>query len=337
MTKAEADRRMYECMRLQRKSRWTIKAYMEWLAKYAVFLSGNDAETHEEKLGQFLTRIVTQDNVSAATQKQALCAIIYFYKRVLKMELGDVSFLRSRRPQRLPEVFSRQEAWRVLDRLNGAGWLWGAFMYGCGLRLEETCRLRVKDVDLDRRMVMVREGKGDKDRVVPLPELLVAPMERHLRWLGDVQRDYAEKNIPVSLPGRLDRKFPNAPYSWEWFWLFPAAGPVRERIGKKVAEPEWLGKLYHVHKTAVQKRVRRAILAARINKKASCHTFRHSFATHWLENAEGSHEVALRRLQELLGHNDVKTTMIYLHLLPRKTDVVSPLDSRPQMMVLKSA
>ncbi len=320
MKKAEAMRQMYECMRLQRKSRWTIKAYSEWLEKYINFLSGCHAETVEEKLGQFLTRIVTQDNVAAATQKQALCAIIYFYKRVLKMELGDISFLRSRRPARLPEVFSRQEVWRVLDRLDGEGWLWGAFMYGCGLRLEETCQLRVKDIDLDRRMVMVREGKGDKDRTVPLPALLVEPLRKHLRKLEDVHAGFAARRVPVSLPGRLDKKYPNAPYSWEWFWLFPAAGPCKD--------PKWGGHLYHIHKTAVQKRIRRAILAAKIAKKAGCHTFRHSFATHWLENAEGNHEIALKRLQELLGHKDVKTTMLYLHLLPKPQDMASPLDSR---------
>lgn len=318
MKKAEALQRLYEVCRLQRKSRRTIEAYSDWLRKYIDFLPSCHVEAVEEKMGQFLTRIVTQDNVAASTQKLALCAIIFFYKKVLKMEIGDISFLRSRRPVRLPEVFSRQEVWRVLDRLTGEGWLWGAFMYGCGLRLEETCNLRTKDVDIDRRMVMVRGGKGDKDRCVPLPEALVEPMEKHLRTLQErFERDHSAR-IAVSLPNRLDKKYPTAPYAWEWYWIFPAAGPCKD--------PKWGGKLYHVHPTAVQKRVRRAILAARIAKKASCHTFRHSFATHWLENAEGSHEIALKRLQELLGHSDVKTTMVYLHLLPNKTDVLSPLD-----------
>ncbi len=307
-------------MRLQRKSRWTIKAYLDWMDKYISFLAVCQAETTEEKIGQFLTRIVTQDKVAAATQKQALCAIIYFYKRVLRADLGDISFLHSRRPKRMPVVFSRKEVWRVLDRLTGDGWLWGALMYGCGLRLEEACQLRIKDVDLDRRMITVREGKGDKDRAVPLPELLVEPLEKHFRLLREKWEKFADRQVPVSLPGRLDRKYPNAPFSWEWFWLFPAAGPARD--------PKWEGKLHHVHKSAVQKRVKRAIQAAAIPKKASCHTFRHSFATHWLEGAEGSHEVAIKRLQELWGHVDVRTTMEYLHLLPNKTDVPSPLDVR---------
>jgi len=312
MKKAEAIQRLYEVCRLQRKSRRTIEAYSDWLRKYIDFLPGCHVDAVEEKMGQFLTRIVTQDNVSASTQKQALCAIIFFYKRVLRIEIGDISFLRSRRQVRLPEVFSRQEAWRVLDRLTGEGWLWGALMYGCGLRLEETCQLRTKDIDIDRRMVMVRAGKGDKDRCVPLPEALVAPLEKHLRTLQErFERDHAAL-IAVYLPNRLDKKYPNAPYAWEWYWIFPAAGPCKD--------PKWGGKLYHIHPTAVQKRIRRAILSA------SCHTFRHSFATHWLENAEGSHEIALKRLQELMGHADVRTTMVYLHLLPRKTDVPSPLD-----------
>lgn len=320
MKKAEALQKMTECMRLQRLSRNTIKVYTEWLERYINFLAGCHAETIEEKLGQYLTRIVSQDHVAASTQKQALCAIIYFYKRVLKMEIGDISFLRSRRAVRLPEVFSRQEVWRVLDRLDGEGWLWGALMYGCGLRLEETCSLRVKDVDIDRRLVTVRQGKGNKDRIVPLPQLLVEPLQKHLRNLERLHDDYAAAGVPVSLPDKLDKKYPAAPYSWEWFWMFPAAGPCKD--------PKWCGLLYHVHNTAVQKRIRRAILAARIPKKAGCHTFRHSFATHWLEGAEGNHEIALKRLQELLGHKDVKTTMVYLHLLPKLENVASPLDCR---------
>jgi integron integrase len=320
MKKAEAMQRLSECMRLQRLSRNTIKVYSEWLDRYINFLAGSHAETIEEKMGQFLTRIVTQDKVSASTQKQALCAIIYFYKRVLGMEIGDISFLRSKRPVRLPEVFSRQEVWRVLDRLDGEGWLWGALMYGCGLRLEECCSLRIKDVDIDRRLITVRQGKGNKDRVVPLPELLVEPLQKQIRNMEHLHASYSASSVPVSLPDRLDKKYPQAPYSWEWFWLFPAAGPCKD--------PKWGGCLYHVHNTAVQKRIRRAVLAARISKKAGCHTFRHSFATHWLENAEGNHEIALKRLQELLGHKDVKTTMVYLHLLPKLDNVASPLDCR---------
>lgn len=259
MKKAEAMQRLSDLCRLQRKSRNTLKTYSDWLGRYIDFLATCTAATIEEKLGQFLTRIVTQDNVAASTQKQALCALIFFYKRVLKMDIGDISFLRSKRPARLPEVFSRQEVWRVLDRLDGDGWLWGAFMYGCGLRLDECCSLRVKDVDIDRRMVMIREGKGNKDRTVPLPELLVEPLNKHIRKLEERHEHDSAARIAVTLPDKLDKKYPSAPYSWEWYWLFPADAPPKD--------PKWGGKLWHIHPTAVQKRIRRAILAARIPKK----------------------------------------------------------------------
>lgn len=322
MKKAEAMTAMLDAMKLQHKSRWTIKAYSEWLAKYIDFLAICPLTSHEEKIGAFLSSIVNRFNVSISTQRQALCALVYFYKRVVKCELGDLRFCMARRVARLPEVFSRQEAWRVLDRLSGEAWLWGALMYGCGLRLEETCQLRVKDIDLDRRTLMVREGKGNKDRLFsPLPEQLIEPLRKHIAALADKHQHFAAAGVPVSLPDRLDKKYPAAPFSWEWFWLFPASGTC--------VDPQWQGKLYHIHKTAVQKRIRVAILAARIPKKAGCHTFRHSFATHWLENAEGSHEIAIKTLQELLGHKDVRTTMIYLHLLPKTSNVTSPLDARP--------
>ena len=322
MKKAEVLQKMTDIMKLQRKSRNTIKTYTEWLERYMDFLTICKAETPEEKIGAFLSHQVKHFNCAASTQKQALCALVFFYKRVAKIELGDLSFCRATRIPCLPEVFSRQEVWRVLDRLDGDGWLWGALMYGCGLRLDEVCSLRVKDVDIDRRMVYVREGKGGKDRIIPLPELLIEPLQKQLRNLAEVWQAFSSYKVAVSLPDNLAKKYPSAPYSWEWFWFFPANAPAKA--------PEWHGQLWHIHPTAVQKQIRRAILAARIPKKAGCHTFRHSFATHWLENAEGSHEIALKRLQELLGHKDVKTTMIYLHLLPKPQDVASPLDSRPE-------
>lgn len=320
MRKADVLNKMADMMKLQRLSRWTIKAYIEWVGKFSDYCHSYPDGSHEEKIGGFLSQLVNQQHIAAATQKQALCAIVYLFKHVLKIELGDISFCKSRRMVRLPEVFSRNEVWRVLDNMDGVGWLWGAFMYGCGLRLEECSQLRVKDVDVDRRIVTVRDGKGGKDRTVVLPELIVEPVQKQLGRMFVLHEDFAARKIPVMLPDSLDKKYPNAPFSWEWFWLFPAQAPPKD--------PKWGGKLYHVHKTAIQKRVRRAIIAARIPKKAGCHTFRHSFATHWLENAEGSHDVAIKRLQDLMGHKDVKTTMVYLHLIQRRSDVISPLDSR---------
>jgi integron integrase len=323
MTKTEALKRYYETLRLLRRSKSTVSTYLSWTRQYIDFLpSCPPGSSREDRIGSFLSRLVIKGNVSATTQKQALCAIIGFYKLVMKDPVGELTFAHSSRPKFLPAVFSREEVWRVLDNLNGTGWIWAAFMYGCGLRLEECCQLRVMDVDIDRRQVNVRRGKGSKDRVVPLPEMLVEPMQKHLRTLQVLHEGYAKRRVAVSLPDALDRKYPAAPYSWEWFWLFPASGPCKD--------PKWGGQLYHIHDSAVQKQIGRAIRAAKIPKKAGCHTLRHSFATHWLESAEGSHEAALLRLQRLMGHSDPKTTMIYLHLLKPKSDVPSPLDARPE-------
>lgn len=321
MNKSQALQSMRDVLMLKRRSPKTAKVYLYWVERFIDFLPAcPQSDSREQRIGKFLTMLASREKVAASTQKQALCAVVFLYKYVLRAEVGDLSFLWSNRPKRLPEVFSREEAWAVLDRLEGDGWLWGALMYGCGLRLFEVCQLRVKDISIDRRTLTVRAGKGDKDRVLPLPEMLVPPLEKHLRRLNSTWEDFASRCVPVSLPGALDRKYPHAPFEWGWFWLFPASGPARD--------PKWKGRLHHVHDTAVQKRIRRAIRAARVQRPASCHTFRHSFATHWLENAEGSHEIAIKRLQELMGHKDVRTTMIYLHLMGRRSDVASPLDTR---------
>lgn len=326
MTKGEALKNLYKEMRLRGYSLKTIDAYSDWVGQYVDFIStGAAGDTRDARVGAFLTMLVVEKHVAAQTQKQALCALVRFYEFVRKEEIGKIDFAYSSKQPRLPVVFSREEAWAVLDQLNGIGWLWGAFFYGCGLRLEECCALRVQDVDIDRRQVTVRRGKGNKDRIVPLPEMLVEPLQKHLRSLRAEYEDYAKRRIPVVLPDALDRKYPEAPYSWPWFWLWPAASPIQNKshnLKFRTATPM----LYHIHDTAIQKRIARAIRAARIPKKASCHTFRHSFATHWLENAEGTHEVALLRLQKLLGHSDLKTTQVYLHTVKVKSDVLSPLD-----------
>jgi len=320
MTKQQAIKSLQDVLALKRYSRRTVKVYTFWLGRYVEFLATCQTGNREERLGKFLTLLASGEKVAASTQKQALCAIVFFYKHVLREELGDLSFLFSRRAQRLPEVFSRSEAWAVLDHLEGEGWLWGALMYGCGLRLFEVCQLRVKDISIERKMITIRAGKGNKDRALPLPSMLIAPLEKHLRKLRTVHERHVASGAPVSLPGKLDKKYPSAPFEWSWFWLFPASGPARD--------PKWRGRLHHIHDTAIQKRLGRGVKAAGVRRQVSCHTFRHSFATHWLENAEGSHEVAIKRLQELMGHKDVRSTMIYLHLLPGKTDVLSPLDTR---------
>ncbi len=338
MKKDAALKQFNEVMRLLRRSPKTIKVYIHWLNQYIDSLAvSNPGETREDKIGRFLSRLVIKDHVAASTQKQALCAIVRFYKWVVREEVGELTFTRSDKPVRLPVVFSVQEVWRVIDSATGLLWLWCAIMYGCGLRLEELCSLRVMDVDIDRRQIMVRRGKGNKDRMVPMPEMLVPPLQKYLRRVRTIYESFAERHIPVSLPDALDRKYPQAPYSWEWFWLFPASGPVEEREDRPVKDKSWIGKLYHLHHSAVQKRVAAAIKASHIPKKASCHTFRHSFATHWLENAEGCQEAAILRLMRLMGHKKIETTMIYLHLVKLKSEVPSPLDMRPAITLLRKA
>lgn len=325
MKKEEALKKFYERMRMERYAEKSIETYTDCILQYISFITANPGGTRDERIGKFLTRLVIEKNVSVTTQKQNLCAIILFYRMVFSEEVGKLIYKPSSRQKRPPVVLSREEAWRVMDKLTGVGWIWGAFMWGCGLRLDEVCNLRVKDVDLDRKQVSVRDGKGVKDRIVPLADLLVEPMQKHLRNLVREHASYSAWRIPLWLPDALDRKYPSAPFSWEWFWMFPASGPIQNK-SKNPRMHSATPMLYHIHRSAVQKRIGRAIRDARIPKKAHCHTLRHSFATHWLENAEGSHEIAIIRLQKLLGHSDPKTTMIYLHCVKQKTDVPSPLD-----------
>jgi integron integrase len=329
MKKTEALQKFYEVMRLQRKSRKTIRAYIGCVAKYIDHIALSNYPTREERIGKFLSHLVIKYNVSASSQKIYLNAIKRFYEWVFKEDIGKLVFDHSTKPQYIPVVLSREETWAVLDRLTGVGWLWGALMYGCGLRLDETCSLRIMDIDLDRKQVHIHLGKGAKDRIVPLPELLIDPLKKHLRILFEVHKRYAARRIPVLLPDALDKKYPQAPYSWPWFWLFPASGPIQNK-SKDPKMRSTTPLLCHVHHSAVQRRIGRAIKAAHIPKKATCHTLRHSFATHWLENSEGSHEIAIIRLQKLLGHSKPETTMIYLHCVKQKTDVPSPLDTLPE-------
>lgn len=312
------------CMRLQRMSPNTIDTYVNWIKQYIHHHKlRHPAEMGVVEIGQFLTHLVGgKTGVAASTQKQALCALVYLYGKVLKIELGDISFLRSKRPARLPVVLSRDEVWRVLDNLKGDFWLQAALMYGCGLRLMECCSLRVGDIDFDRKTIIVRAGKGDKDRYVPLPSLVVAPLQQHLARVARIhEQDIADGWGAVDLPGAFAKKSPNAPWAWCWQWVFPAAGRYIEK--NTDIQRRWF-----LHETAVQKQVKAAGSRARITKRVYPHILRHSFATHWLEDSDGAQDIVLPRLQRILGHSKIETTMIYVHLItPSKID--SPLDRRP--------
>jgi integron integrase len=311
-------------MRLQRMSPNTIQTYVEWIKKYIHHHNlKHPAEMGVVEIGQFLSHIIGgKTGVAASTQKQALCALVYLYGKVLKIELGDISFLRSKRPVRLPVVLSRDEVWRVLDNLKGEYWLQAALLYGCGLRLMECCSLRVGDIDFDRKTVLVRAGKGDKDRYVPLPSLLIAPLQQHLARVRRIhEQDLADGFGAVDLPGALAKKLPKAPWDWCWQWVFPAA--TRYTENQTGIQRRWFN-----HETALQKQVKAAGARAKITKRVYPHILRHSFATHWLEDADGAQDIVLPRLQRLLGHYKIETTMVYVHLITPST-VDSPLDRRP--------
>lgn len=319
---------VYNCMRLQRMSPRTIKAYLYWIRCYIRHHRQPDgtyrhpADMGPVEIGQFLTHLVGGKNgIAASTQKQALCALVYLYGHVLKMDLGDISFLRSRRSPRLPEVLSRNEIWQVLDNLQGDVWIMAALLYGCGLRLMECCQLRVGDVDFDRKTVTVRAGKGDKDRILPLPELLVSPMLQNLARVRRIHaQDLAAGWGAVELPGSLAKKLPNAPWDLRWQWMFPASARYTEK--ETGTQRRW-----HLYETVLQKQLKAAARRAGLVKRVHPHALRHSFATHWLEDATGAQDVVLPRLQRLMGHAKIETTMVYVHLIT-PTTIASPLDHR---------
>jgi integron integrase len=311
-------------MRLQRMSPSTISTYVDWIKRYIHHHKlRHPAEMGVVEVGQFLTHLIGgRQGVAASTQKQALRALVYLYKHVLKIDPGDISFLRSKRPARLPVVLSRDEVWKVLDNLQGSVWIMAAMMYGCGLRLMECCQLRVQDIDFDRRTVLVRAGKGDKDRYVPLPELVIAPLRQHLSRVAEIHRQDLEDGWGgVDLPGAMAKKLPNAPWDFNWQWVFPAASRYTEKA-------TGIQRRWHLHESALQKQVKAAGTKARIGKRVYPHILRHSFATHWLEDADGAQDIVLPRLQRLLGHYKIETTMVYVHMIT-PSRVNSPLDRRP--------
>jgi integron integrase len=256
--------------------------------------------------------------VSASTQNQALGALLFLYQTVLGLavpELRDIT--RARPSTRLPVVLSHSEVAQLLTRLTGVEWLMAAMLYGCGLRVLECVELRVKDLRLERGEIVVRQGKGAKDRVTMLPMALRAALLDHLRRRQERhERDLAAGCGSVALPDQLHRKYPHAPTEWGWQWVFPAT--------RFYVDPETrCRRRHHIHESVLQKAVKRAALAARLPVAASCHTLRHSFATHLLESGYD-----IRTIQELLGHRDVSTTMIYTHVLNRGgRGVRSPLDA----------
>jgi integron integrase len=271
----------------------------------------------DAEISAFLSHLATDRNVSASTQNQALQAILFLYRHVLKQSVGLLKDIdRGRRPRRLPVVLSIGEVRLVLDRLEGVQRLGAALMYGSGLRLLECLTLRIKDVDFDRQEIAVRAGKGEKDRRVPLPASVVAELQRQIdRVRRQFAIDLARGWTGAPLPDALARKFPNAERDWRWQWIFPAQRPYRDPVSGKLRR-------HHLHESGIQRAFAAAVRASRISKRATCHSLRHSFATHLLETGSD-----VRTIQELLGHSDLRTTMIYTHVLNRGgLGVRSPMD-----------
>jgi integron integrase len=298
------DRLRFE-LRRRRMSPRTEAAYVGWVRRFVDVHRRDPRSMGAVEVVAFLSRLAVEERVTASTQNQALAALLFLYRTVLGQELSGLDAAASaRRPLRLPVVLSREEVRRILGALHGPARLQATLLYGSGLRLLECLRLRVKDVDFERRQLIVRGGKGDRDRRTPLSVKLLPALQQHLaqvRALWD--RDRSEGFGRVTLPNAIERKLPAASREWPWQWVFPASRRYRDPVTREERR-------HHEHPTALQRTVKRTALQIGLPKRVSCHTFRHSFATHLLEDGAD-----LRTVQELLGHRDVRTTMIYTHVL----------------------
>ena len=305
-------------MRLRHYSIRTEDAYVQWIRRFIRFSGGrHPREMGSEEIIAFLSDLAIEGKVAAATQNQALNAISFLYRRVLDRELGDLgSMVRAKKRRHLPVVLTRSEVNRLLSRLDGVHRLAAGLMYGAGLRLMETVRLRAKDLDLERCEIVIRNGKGGRDRVTVLPARLVGPLRDQLAQARVLhQADLTEGFGSVFLPDALARKYRGADREWFWQYAFPAAARSRDpRSG--------VMRRHHFGEGSVQRAVKRAVREAGLVKRASCHSLRHSFATHLLESGYD-----IRTVQQLLGHRSVTTTMVYTHVLNRGgLAVCSPLD-----------
>jgi integron integrase len=310
--------RVRDAIRTKHYSIRTEEAYVNWIKRFILFHDKRHPQEMEAtEIEEFLTHLAVDKKVAASTQNQALSAILFLYQEVLHKDLErPLDAVRVKQPKRLPTVLTKEEVQRVLAAMSGNYQLIARLLYGSGLRLVECLRLRVKDVDFGQHQIIVRDGEGGKDRVTVLPDSLVEPLQKHLRRVEMLhQNDLDDGYGAVYLPDALEQKYPNANCEWIWQYVFPSKRPSKDpRSG--------VTRRHHLHESAVQRAVRKAAKLAGINKPVSPHTFRHSFATHLLESGYD-----IRTVQELLGHKDVKTTMIYTRVLNRGGLAVrSPLD-----------
>jgi len=308
-----------DAIRAKHYSLRTEQTYIDWCRRYILFHN----KRHPKDMGlpeirDFITHLATERNLAASSQNQALSAIIFLYRHVLLIELEfPTDVIRAKKPDRLPTVLSKEEALAVIRQMEGATKLMAQLLFGSGLRLMECIRLRIKDIDFTNHQIIVRDGKGEHDRSVPLPETILPDLKAQIQQVRAIHnQDLKDGFGEVHLPYALDRKYPSAPREFAWQYLFPAT--------KRSTDPQ-SGKTmrHHLDETVLQRAVKNAVRLARLDKPVSPHTFRHSFATHLLQNGYD-----IRTVQELLGHKDVKTTMIYTHVLQRGgLAVKSPLDS----------
>lgn len=310
--------RIREAVRTRHYSLRTERAYVSWVRRFVIF----HGKRHPEILGAdeisaFLSHLAVKGRVSASTQNQAMSALLFLYKEVLGKDVPWITdIVRAKEQRRLPVVLTREEVAAVLSRMSGTPRLMATLLYGAGLRLLECCHLRVKDIDFERREIVVRAGKGGKDRVTMLPAVVKTPLAEHLARAKRQHDEDRERGWGwVELPGGLERKYVTAGREWAWQWVFPA---TRTYVDRETGRH----RRHHLHESVIQRAVKEAVLAAGIPKHASCHSLRHSFATHLLEDGYD-----IRTVQELLGHRDVNTTMIYTHVLNRGgRGVRSPAD-----------
>ncbi len=307
-----------EAIRLRHGSRSTEKSYVGWIRRYILFHGKrHPAEMGAAEVTQFLSSLAIEGGVAASTQNQALGALLFLYRHVLHQDLpwlDDV--VRAKRPRHLPVVLSRDEVRAVIGELNGTQRLMATLLYGSGLRLLECCRLRIQDIDFAANQIIVRDGKGAKDRATVLPAIVKPALIQHLqRTKHQHDADLARSAGWVELPWALARKYPNAGHEWPWQWVFPA---TRFYVDRATGQR----RRHHLHETVLQRAFTEAVRRLRLAKRATPHTLRHSFATHLLEDGRD-----IRTVQELLGHNDVSTTMIYTHVLNQgPAGVTSPAD-----------
>jgi len=310
--------KLREALKLRHRSYSTEKTYVMWLRQFQGFINGKQPQSLEGKdIQDFLSYLAVEKKVSASTQNQALNAVVFLYRHVFDKDIqGEINAVRARQNRRLPVVLTVNEVEKIFSEMSGINKLMARLIYGCGLRLQECLQLRIKDVDFEQSLVIIRSGKGDKDRRTMLPEAVKEELVKHITETRVIyEKDRNAKLNGVQLPGALERKYPNAGKEWGWFWIFPSQTLSMEpRTG--------VIRRHHVYHDSLQRAFRNAVIKAGITKQASVHTLRHSFATHLLEDGYD-----IRTIQELLGHRNLQTTMIYTHVATKNIiGVRSPLD-----------